>query len=150
MDGPTNLRLDIANCWRCCACGCIVERDTWSDDCPSCPHQFCDDCEDDCGRQQGNLATSICIPPTGLVLLGTTSPSYHIGVGFVHHSNSDMWRCCQDDREVVKSLNGNTCPDCGHDKCDSCTDPLPRPSGSIAASRQPISKPKVVKTDLAP
>jgi hypothetical protein len=36
-----------------------------------------------------------------------------------------MWQCHECEREVVRSLHPDNCPDCGHRKCPLCPDPHP-------------------------
>ncbi|KAH8585382.1 hypothetical protein B0O99DRAFT_647112 [Bisporella sp. PMI_857] len=39
----------------------------------------------------------------------------------------NWWKCCRCYREINQDVWGDTCPDCGHGKCDACVEMLSNP-----------------------
>jgi len=142
--------VDLTNWWICCVetCKREVNPTVWGEICPDCNHPKCDTCqkisrpapptqqrldEDDAYEYsqlvahyaQNNIeyAHSTC-------MMQQAHPQHEVQfaipgniVDYTEQGDmSGWWKCCQDQREVNSAWYENTCPDCGHVKCDYCTD----------------------------
>lgn len=90
--------------WMCCQCGGPVDPEFYGDDCPVCGHSR----DDNCTLVNG---TSRCQDQHGLEKQPTETNT----------NTSDLWICCSCGREVPEGLYQDSCPDCAHTQCSTCT-----------------------------
>jgi hypothetical protein len=128
-------RPDMTGWWKCCKCsdGTYYNPDLTTK-CVACEHIKCGLCETyttppatpaEVGQHSIDEVDFSSSSPGGVQYAYPPQPLHASPIQPLAFSKTPSmkgwWKCCECEGAIDPKVNSNTCPQCYHDKCDSCT-----------------------------